>query len=695
MNKKNINIKYISLFSILTLNTFIFASEDIISLDKIDIVENKTDSANSYTIDSMNTATKLNLSIKDTPQTISVITTKEIKDKHISSYKDVLANIAGVSLNNRGTNIVSSSRGFTNVFYKIDGSPLYSDYSHNNFDMAIYDRVEVVKGANGLMTGEGNPSLSMNFIRKHADKKEFGGTITIDGGSWNSSAETIDLSTPLTDDKKVRARFIIKNADSKYFYDYFKKTNNILYGIVDAELSDNTSLSLGVNYQKLDRDGAWNWGLPAFYSDGSRTDFPRSTSITNDWAYWDLETKEIFGNFKHYLYNDISFNISGYYKRLYEEAHLLKLWWGSNLNKDGSGLNIQQYMGKQKDDELNIDSYINFPFTIGNLSQEVVAGISYNSHRRKRTSKSGNDAVPNIFDYDGSSLLSDVAYTTRPLEKTEQLGSYLVGRFSLTQKLNLITGLRISTWKYHSNDDTVEDRKFENEVTPYAGLVYYLDENHSLFASYTDIFRTQSAKDPNENYLDPILGQNYEAGIKGEYFDGKLNATFSVFKILEDNVAQRIDNITLPDGSYAYEAKDGIESKGFEISIAGQVTDDINTSFSIANFEAKDPEGVKVNTEQSRTTANIFMNYKFKKDFDIGVGLRYYSKYYDGSEDEYIEQKAYTVTNLMAKYKINKNTSLQLNINNLFDKKYYEGIGKYWMVYGEPRNFNLSLNYSF
>ena len=139
------------------------------------------------------------------------------------------------------------------------------------------------------------------------------------------------------------------------------------------------------------------------------------------------------------------------------------------------------------------------------------------------------------------------------------------------------------------------------------------------------------------------------------------------------------------------EAKKGVESKGYEVSLAGELTDKLDTTFSLAKFEAKDAKNEKVNTKQSRATANLFTNYKLNKDLDVGAGLKYYSKYYTGTGNSYIEQKDYLLANTMMKYKLDKNTSVQLNVNNLFDKKYYEGIGNYWMVYGEPRNFNVSV----
>lgn len=698
----NNKIKYLYILSTFTLNNNIYAQDEILKLNTIEVIERptyNTENSDSYTIEAMNSSTKFNLSIKDTPQTINVITTKEMKDKHIGSYKDVLSNIAGVTLNNRGTNIVSSSRGFENLFYKIDGFPLYSDYSSNNFDMSLYDRVEVVKGANGIVTGEGNPSLSANFIRKHANSKELTGNIILDAGSWDSFAQTIDITSPLNTEKNIRARILFKHSDAKSFYDKYERERNIFYTIIDSDLSDNTSFSIGANYQESNTIAPKNWGIPVFYKDGSNTNFSRSHSLSPKWSYWDIKTKEVFSSFKHYFNNESSLNMTTSYKELEQKIKTVKIFFGSALDKDGSGGKIQQYQGETSSDEFNFDTYVNFPFEISNLSQEIITGFSYNVNKARETKyKTGFDFPKDLFDYDNEDLLTSKKYSTYKPEQKKQISTYLTTNLSLCKDLKFILGVRATTWKYQTDESNIDERVFKNVLTPYAGLVYNINNNHSLFLSYTDIFKTQNRKDVNDQYLDPIVGKNYEAGIKSEYFGGKLNGSFSVFRLVEDNLAQAVDGVTRSNGDTAFEAIEGVTSEGFELSLNGKISENIGTTFSIANFSMKDEEE-NINTKNARTTANLFFNFKVSKYAELGAGLKYTSKYYDGEkgDEHFIEQDAYILANLMGKYYINNETSIQLNINNLFDKKYYEGMDSNgnWIVYGDPRNFNLSLNYSF
>ncbi|WP_263832616.1 TonB-dependent siderophore receptor [Sulfurospirillum oryzae] len=698
-NKKKVIT--LSFFATIALNTPLLANE-IILLDSIEVTAAKqyystTEEVDSYTIGSMNTSTKLDLSIKETPQNVSVITSQEMEDRQINSFHDVLAAIPGLTINNRGgDNYVSFVRGFSLNYFKIDGVPTYSTVNDKNFDPIIYDRVEIVKGANGLTTGEGDPSLAMNFIRKHANSKEVQGTISLNAGSWNDYSQSLDISAPITEDKHVRSRFIIKNEDSDAFYDNFHKKDKIFYGIVDAELGDLTILSLGATYQDLQNKGVWSFGLPAFYTDNTYTNFSRSTSLTPDWTYSNLETKEVFGSLKQYLYDDISLNLSSSFIRTNRDTNTVQI--RGKINQiTGAGLNYNNYSTEATFDETNLDAYLSFPFTTFGLSHEVITGFSYNERTKELRDRQVLPAPTfNFYHFTIPNALESVAFTESPDEKIEQLGSYLAGRFSLSENLKLISGIRVSDWKYKKDDPSVAKRTFSSELTPYAGLVYNLDSYHSVYVSYTDIFKPQNAKDISGSYLDPIVGKSYETGIKGEYFEGRLTTSFSLFKIVQDNVAT--NGIKLLSGEWAYEAAKGVTSKGFEVGASGDLTDRWSLAFGLANFSAEDAKGDKFSTNASRTTMSAFTKYKVNNELSVGGGLNYYSKFYIGSGTTYIQEGAYSLVNLMAKYQLDKHTELQLNINNLFDKTYYEGVGNgpaNWYVYGAPRNAMLSMRYSF
>ncbi|WP_418186171.1 TonB-dependent siderophore receptor [Aliarcobacter vitoriensis] len=694
----------LSLCVIMALGTTTLAQETTV-LDTISVSEKNggsyygvTENTNSYTTKSMKTATKLDLSPRETPQTSLVFTRQKLDDQNIVSFQDLLAKTPGVTLNKWDERVYPTARGFSVDYYLFDGIPTYSmNGNAADPDLIIYDRVEVIKGANGLMTGAGNPSMGMNFIRKHANSKEFTGNVNLNAGSWDNYGASADISTPLNSDGSVRARIVAKHQDKKSYMDNYKKQTDVIYGVVDMDLTDTTYLSLGASYEKNQRDGVRWGGLPAFYSDGTKTDYTRNKTVSGDWTYWDNEITSYFADFKQYIYNDISINLSVLNRTF--DADTKIAYFGGTVNKNtglGTG-DPSRYTDTKTEKENNIDLYASIPFEIANLDQEIVLGTMYNKNKVTKS----NWANANL-----TNVTIDVINVPNPhnnwtssgkntLNSTTQKAVYLAGKFSLMQDLKLVTGVRVSSWEYKAENGK-GNREFDNEITPYAGLIYDINDNHSIYASYTSIFKPQSNKDVNNQYLDPIEGKSYEAGIKGEYFDGNLNTSVSIFRIEQDGVGEKIEpEIKIPGTTEsAYRSAKGVVSKGFEFNATGKITDNLNLDFGLANFEAKNAKGAKFNTDSSRTTANLWAKYALN-DFRFGAGLNYKSKAYTGSGATKITQDAFVTTDLMAGYKATKNLDLQVNVNNLFDKKYYDGIGANSMVYGDPLNFTVGMKYSF
>lgn len=692
----------LSISAVLALNILAYAdtNENLGDVDIVETKNNTTEETNSYTIKSMNTSTKLNLAIKDTPQSVSVLTHEQLEDMGVTSYQEMLKNVSGVTLNRWDERTRSSARGFEIDYFKIDGMPTYNEYNARDLDLSIYDRVEIVKGANGLTTGAGNPGISINLVRKKANSKVFKGDVTTNFDNEGTYGVTGDISTPITEDGSIRARVVVKHEDEKSFMDKFEKVNNLIYGVVDADITDSTFLSVGASYQKIDKDGVRWGGLPAFYSDGSKTNFDRSKTATDDWTRWNTDVLSIFADLKQYIYNDISLNLSYSYDDIEQDTALL--YFAGSVNKDdGSGISYMDWEAEQEDKIHNADVNLDIPFEVGGLSQEIIIGGSYNLS--KQTKYDGRypggyySTLSNFYDYNtnlAGESSSDIPYIVEP-EQVEQKGVYIAGKFTLLEPLKLIAGARVSSYKYTSDDDTKETRKFSNEITPYAGLILDINENHSIYTSYTSIFQPQDEKDTSGSYLDPIEGKSYEAGIKGEYFNGRLNASVGVFRIEQENVAEAIDGVFVDGATQAYKGVDGVVSKGVELDIAGEITDNLSMSFNIANFEAKDANDDNYNTKASRTTANIFAKYRVNSLYTIGGGVNYKSKYYTEVTQGTITQDDFYIVNLMGSVKLSKDLKLQMNIHNLLDEEYYDGIGANSMVYGDPRTVSLSLKYTF
>ncbi|MFY4861018.1 TonB-dependent siderophore receptor [Aliarcobacter butzleri] len=703
MNKKGKMIS-MSFCVSMVLGSQLFAaqnSQNTTVLEEIKVSENNlilnsvTEETGSYTTGATSTATKLDLSLRETPQSVLVFTRQKLDDQNITSFQELLAKTPGVSVNKWDERVMPTARGFSVDYYLFDGMPTYQQNA-NDIDLIVFDRVEVVKGANGLTTGAGNPAMGMNFIRKHANSKEFKGNIDLNAGSWDNYSQIADIQTPLNSDGSVRTRFVAKHEDKKSYMDNYEKQTDVFYGVVDMDLTDTTFASFGASYEDLQRDGVRWGGLPAFYTDGSRTDFSRSKTVSGDWTYWDVKTKTYFADLKQYVYDDISLNLS-LSQRDFDTDTKLAYFSGKIDKNTGLGTGSpSRYTSERSEKENNIDLYASVPFEIANLEQEIVVGTMYNKHKVSTDNwKNANLTNVTIDVFNIQNPYSNWTSSGKnTLNSTTQKGYYLAGKFSLMEDLKLISGVRISSWEYNAANG-VGNREFDNEVTPYVGLIYDLDDNHSIYTSYTSIFKPQNFKDASGNYLDPIDGKSYEAGIKGEYFDGRLNTAISIFRIEQNGVGEKIDGVFVANTTeQAYKVAKGVVSKGVEFNISGEIADNFNLDFGLANFEAEQENGTKFNTDSSRTTANLFAKYTID-DYRFGAGLNYKSKFYTGSNATKITQDAFITTDLMAGYKVNKNLDFQLNVNNVFDEKYYDRIGNNSMVYGDPRNFTLGMKYTF
>ena len=670
--------------------------------------EERRDDINYNSKELVKGTTRLNLTSRQTPQSLHVITEAKLKDLNINNYQVLLRNVPGVTLNKWDERVYPKARGFAIDYYLLDSMPSFGGFSlgANDMSMLPYERVEVVKGANGLLSGAGNPAASLNFIRKRADSKELKGNFKLSAGSYDKYGVSGDVQTPVNEDGSIRARASFSHEDSRSYMDYYNRKNTAIYGVIDADIGDGSWLSLGGFYQNLKRSGVRWGGMPAFYDNGQRRDFSKNEIFSQPWTRWNIKTLDFYADFRHYFENEASLNLSYSFRRANTDSNLL--YYGGKVSQAQTGdMNaLSVYANKREEDIHNIDAYVNLPYEAFNLSHELVFGAMYNNYKKDADSVSSYWNSKNTPEGRAYTARSSINFTNLYLQdprlpyvnqnnadKTIQKAVYFANKFSLSDDLRLLLGSRMSYYKYEITGG-VGNRNFTQEITPYIGLVYDLNDNHSLYASYTSIFKPQTLKDINNKYLDPIQGKDYELGVKGEYFGGALLASFGVFKIVQDKLGAKTGAKIPGTVTDAYEAKKGVTSKGFELDLNGEISRNLSLSFGLTHFEAKDADGKKFDTEAVRTTANLFAKYSIE-NFRVGAGLQHKSKLYVGSGNSQITQKAYTLANLMLGYKIGKNFDIQLNVDNVFNKKYFEGIGANKMVYGDPRTFNLNFTYNF
>lgn len=198
-----------------------FAAEDTVIVEGATTTDAVNREEQDYSMKTTAAGTKMPMTQRDIPQSVSIVSQQRMEDQQLQTLGEVMTNTLGISGSQADSDRISYySRGFEIDNYMVDGIPTYFESRWNLgdalTDTALYERVEVVRGANGLMTGTGNPSASINMIRKHATSREFKGNVSTEYGSWNKQRYVMDLQSPLTADGNVRGRIVAgyQNNDS-------------------------------------------------------------------------------------------------------------------------------------------------------------------------------------------------------------------------------------------------------------------------------------------------------------------------------------------------------------------------------------------------------------------------------------------------------------------------------------------------
>ncbi|UXY51889.1 TonB-dependent siderophore receptor [Pseudomonas tohonis] len=678
-----------------------------------------TEGTGSYTTGSTRTATKLPLSLRETPQSVSVITSQRIRDQKMVSLEDVLTQAPGVlykkKSNSSDEEVGIFSRGMKIENFQVDGIPTVFEpsMSSQSNDMAVYDRVEIVRGATGLLSGIGQPSATINMVRKRPTR-EFAASIQGSAGSWDNYRSEFDVSGPMNQEGTLRGRLVAAYQTANSFTDRLSTERRVAYGVIEADLGERDTVSFGIDYQVRNCDACGYFGFPAFYSNGQRTDFKRSFNSAADWSHADRQRTSIFGTYEHRFDNDWMAKVA--VTNVRDDNDVEYGWFSSNGYPDqqtGAGTNLYFAKWPSKPEQNSVDAYASGPFSLFGREHELVVGASAMRYRSNtgayplwvdRSGSGWNPAIPDVYQWRGDiskppfNRIGDLEYSQR------QYAAYSTARFTLTDDLSLILGSRLSYFKvdqssaYYGYDPTSLKKREHGEVTPYAGLVYDLDDNHSVYASYTSIYKPQSSRTLEGTFMDPTEGESYEVGAKGEYYDGRLNLSAALFESKLSNYAV---------GTGLYDAFDNelvrpanIKIKGLELEVAGELLPGWQVQAAYSHVNTYYPQGVDVNVGFPRNNVKLFSTYDLTGDLNrltLGGGVRWESatRYENRDLKALASQGSYALVDLLARYRFDEHFTGTLNVNNLFDKAYYASTSIYSDLYGEPRSLTASLRWEY
>jgi len=692
----------------LAMNAQIASSEEQSSSDEAEL--NNVVVTGQYSVNKViDTATGLGLTIKETPQSVSVLTSQRIEDQGLETVIDTISNTIGVSYSS-WDNVRNElqARGFDIENYQIDGIPMswsiLGDSGETIADVSIYERVEFVRGSTGLLTGTGDPSASINLVRKKADSVEFNGHVSAALGSWDHKEITTDLASGLSNDGTLRGRVIAKKVKGESYTDLFEQDTDVFYGVLEKDLSHSTLVRLGVSYQHDDPTAPVWGGLQAKFNNGNLTDWSRSKTSAADWTQWETSNTNVFTSLNHIFSNGWELTANYNHMKYKAESKLLYMYDADGMSFDqttGTGLTSWPYKSYGESEQQSIDAQLRGQVFLLNMDTDLVLGALYSEQESFADSYAAltNAFLPvgNFYEWDGDfpqPQWSTDASRDRDIEVTNK-GIYGATRLHIQDDLKVILGGRVTSWerKGDSYSDTGSYGD-DNVFVPYFGVLYDLNDTHRAYASVTEIFKPQNNQDINDKLLDPVTGKTYEAGLKSGFFNGMLQTSASVFRIKQDNLAV-IDPVNIhptDPTKTVYINAEGVTSEGFEIEAIGQPLDGLKVNAGYSQFEAKDANSAKVNTNHPRKQFNLFATYNLVNTLPkltLGGGVNWQ----DETSELDIVQEEYALVNLMGRYAVSQNLDVQLNLNNVLDEKYYNYINASQVRFGAPANWKLNVKY--
>ncbi len=669
------------------------------ALPEIKVTDSATPSS-LYTVPAVSIG-KIDQSLKDTPQSISVITRQRLDDQNITKVEDALKQTTGVTVerfDGAGNYNTIKSRGFDIGAIQLDGVPIGQGSNYSTaLDTAIYERIEVLRGPAGLLQGAGEPGGAINLVRKRA-LGTLGIGANVSAGSLGLRRADLDVTGALNAAGTLRGRVVAVKEDRNSHVDTLFNNREAAYGTLEFDFTPSTTFSVGFTQQKV--RAALDQGLPSL-ANGQLLDLPVSSFAGLRANRQDLDTEDAFAELEHRLDNGglIKFSARDVTRTSFYRSARGRIALAAN-----GDYQLETVDFLQKNTDRNYDLFFTSPVKIGETTHRVLLGMSRNTGENFGGNfANGSNFAANIYrpNY-------DLPYPAIPLpgyvNVTTRSEDALYGQFQLnaTERLKLLAGGRAS-WAdievKRARDGVITSTSNPGrQFTPSVAAIYALDANISAYTSYAETFVLQTALNAAGGLLPPRTGSQIEFGVKGEFLNKRLNTHAAIFRILDKNRA-----IADPVVATASIAGGEVRSQGLEAEVSGQIAPGWDLSAGYAYTETlylKAPVaqvGTVFSPVTPKHSINLFTRYALRSPglvgWSVGGGVTWRSEFSAQSGAIKLVSGDYALFNAQVAYQVNDKISVSLSADNLLDEKYYEkvsGVSRQ-NFYGEPRKFVLAL----
>ncbi|MFT8736977.1 MAG: TonB-dependent siderophore receptor [Zymomonas mobilis] len=676
-----------------------------------------TDGSNSYAVRGVTIGKRVQR-LEDIPQSVSVMTKQQMLDQNLNTVNEALNQVPGVTVNNYGDGTSGfMSRGYS-MNTQFDSIPSFGGTSFaQQFDLNIYDRMEILRGPDGIFQGGGSPGGVINMVHKRPLNKfhvETGGSV----GSWNNLHGYFDVTGPLNKSGTINGRIVMAGSSQDYFYKPGHDQRWTGYGAIDFHFDEKTTLTLTATGQK-NRTTRF-MGLPRA-SDGSDLNLPVSSYVGASWNQSRSPMYELSADFERHLGKGWQVRLAGRhrYTNSSQEYSLL-----SKLNTQTMKSNFSLYNAVDKERYDDADLYITGPVHLFNRKHIFLVGANYSYNlERDGSSSASYSKYPQLTNQDifnpvlPQNLLP-TGLTSYYREPFVQKGLYASAQIEVIKPVQILLGGRMSSYTYKlknlvAGTPTKTQQHVGNQLTPYAGIVWHMTSDLTSYFSYTDIFSPQGGYTESGDRVKPLQGQQMEAGIKGSWFRGKLHASFAAYRIMQHNLTQASPDGRMDCGpsqtSTCWIAAGLVRSQGFDTEIIGQPMKGLDINFGYTYNDNRVMKGGDDLVVGSRYTANtpahlfkLWTHYRFalgkstdKNILSFGGGLNAQSSTFGTTRT--VTQPGYIIGSAQIGYQLSPKFEISVTVNNLSDTRYYSRLGNvnYYNYYGTPRSFMFSVHNSF
>lgn len=645
--------------------------------------------------------TKIPASLREIPQSVSIITNQQVKDRNVDTFDQLARKTPGLRVlsNDDGRSSVYA-RGYEYSEYNIDGLPAQMQSINGTLpNLFAFDRVEVMRGPSGLFDSSGEMGGIVNLVCKRP-AKAFQGHAAAGFGTHKQYKAEADVSGSLNSDGSVRGRVMAQTVGASPRPAEKNNRHETFYAAADWDINPDTVLGAGYLYQQ--RHLAPYNGLPAD-ANNKLPSLPQHVFVGADWNRFKMNSHDVFADLKHYFGNGGYGKVGMRYSDRKADSNYT--FAGSSLDKAGkasaAGLGTDI---KQK--AFAVDASYSRPFALGNTANEFVIGADYNRFRstneQGRSTLSKSVALDDFRALPYNGILQNARAGNKGFnhsvteENLDETGLYAKTVFRPLEGLSLIAGGRVGDHKIESGDGKTLHKASRTKFTGYAGAVYDIDGSNSLYASASQLYTPQTNLDADGKLLKPRQGNQFEVGYKGSHMDDRLNTRVSFYRMKDKNAAAPLN----PNNKKTrYAALGERVMEGVETEISGAITPkwQIHAGYSYLHSQIKTASNSRddgIFLLMPKHSANLWTTYQVTPELTIGGGVNAMSGITSSAG---MHAGGYATFDAMAAYRFTPKLKLQINADNIFNRHYYARVGgtNTFNIPGSERSLTANLRYSF